>query len=136
MMIWQQLDDYLGQPFSDHLWSDHAFEQAIMLIQQFTSAEFAILRSVWLHRPLEWQTRCADILPWASAPRQEIAFVLLEMAQSANDDLTIAVADTLREFDPAVVAATITPEARRRLEDVAYHHSGLSAGAVRSLLNN
>ena len=86
-------------------------------------------------RPSEWQVRCADILPWASAPRQEIASILLEMILIGEDELVITAADTLREFDPATVAAGMTPETEHRLREVADRNPGLSAGAVHRLLN-
>ena len=133
-MTWQRLDDYLGKSFSDDLWSDHAFEQAIGLMQKLTPAEFASVRSTWPNRSSDWQTRCADTLPWASAPCQEIATVLLEMVQSPNDDLTISAADTLREFDPGMIAAMMAPDIEERLHDVA-RRPGLSANAIQRLLD-
>ena len=111
------------------------FEEVTALMQKLTAAEFAELRAVWPHKPCDWQTRCADVLPWASAPRQEIASVLLGMIQFPNDDLAVAAADTLREFDPAMVAAMMTPETEQRLREVAVRQPGLSANAIHRLLN-
>lgn len=135
MTTWQQVDDYLGRPFSDDFRSDYMFEQVTALMEKLTTAEFTVLRSTWPHRSPEWQTRCADTLPWVPMPRREIVSVLLEMVQSQNDDLTISAADTLREFDPAMVAAAVTPEMMHRLREVAHRHPGLSAGAIQRLLD-
>ncbi len=134
-MIWQQLNETLGKPFSGGAWSDHAFEQAIAMMQELTPAEFAELRSAWPCRPSEWRVRCADVLPWAPVTRREIVSVLLEMTQAADDDLAISAADTLREFDPATVAAMMTPTRVDRLLEVADRNPGLSAGAIHRLLD-
>ena len=61
--------------------------------------------------------------------------MLLEMVQFADDDLTITAADTLREFDPAAVAAMMTPDRVNRLLEVADRNPGLSAGAIHRLLD-
>jgi hypothetical protein len=96
MTAWQKLDDYLDRPFSEDTWSDYAFEQAIALVQVLTPSEFALLASAWRQRPLLWQVRCAEILPWAAPPN---ALPLLrEMRQSASTNLAEAAADSLREL--------------------------------------
>ncbi len=110
MTTLQQVDRCLSGPYPNDLWSDYMFEEVTALMQKLTPAEFAELRSTWPYKSTGWQTRCADILPWASAPRQEIASILLEMILIGEDELVITAADTLREFDPATVAARMTPE--------------------------
>lgn len=135
MTPWQQLDDCLSESYPDDFWSDYMFEEVTALMEKFTTAEFAVLRSTWPHRSPEWQTRCADALPWLPIPRQEIASVLLDMAMSPNDNLAISAADTLREFDPAMVAAAMTPAKVDRLLEVADRNPGLSAGAIQRFLD-
>lgn len=61
--------------------------------------------------------------------------MLLEMVQFPNDALAISAADTLREFDPVLITAEVTPEIEQRLHDVAAWNPGLSANAIHRLLN-
>ncbi len=137
MTAWQQLDDSLGRlPTDSDSWSDHGVEQAISMVQGLTPAGFTALQSAWRHRPLAWQVQCAQILPWAPAPPQEIVPVLLEMARSPDEGLTFTAADTLREYDPALVAPGVTPDMGHRLRDIARRHPGPAAMILQRLLDD
>lgn len=134
---WQQIDHLLTGPHGCDLWSDYLVEVVDALMQKLTPAEFAALRDAWRNRPPDWQVRCSGTLPWtsaASASRMQIASVLLEMTQFPNDELAITAADVLREFDPVMVAASVTPEMVQRLHEVAGRNPGLSAGAIHRFL--
>ena len=57
------------------------------------------------------------------------------MTQAPDDELAITAADTLREFDPAMVAAAMTVGMEARLLEVARRTPGLSAGAIHRFLD-
>ena len=96
MSIFQELDQYLNQDFSDDYWYDDANLHACNLVKQLTPADWIALKSSWQDRSQGWQERCAEILDWGDT--NESVPLLLEMLQQKNDELTLAAADSLQSI--------------------------------------
>lgn len=99
MTLFQELDEYLNQDFSDDYWFDDAKLYACNLIQEMQSIDWDILLSIWKTRSQQWQIRCAEILSWAT-PERAIP-LLLEMIQMPvpDDGLALMAADSLNSIE-------------------------------------
>ena len=97
MTMFQKLDMYLSQEFSNDYWSDDAEFYACNLVKQLTHLDWNTLHTSWKNRSILWQVRCAEILDWGDI-NQAIP-LLLDMIASENDELTLAAADSLRSFN-------------------------------------
>lgn len=120
MTIFQELDTYLSQDFSDDYWSDDASLYACELVKQLTTEDWNALHASWRNRSKQWQERCAEILDWGDA-RQAVP-LLLEMIQVEDDELTLTAADSLSSIGVAELDLPVGADVLSRLQAVA--HSG------------
>jgi hypothetical protein len=120
MTIFQELDAYLSQDFSDDYWADDASLYACELVKQLTTEDWNALKSSWRNRSKQWQERCAEILDWGDA-RQAVP-LLLEMIQVEDDELTLTAADSLSSIGVADLDLPVGADVLSRLQAVA--HSG------------
>ncbi|MFE1748581.1 hypothetical protein [Coleofasciculus sp. H7-2] len=96
MTIFQELDAYLSQNFSDDYWADDASLYACELVKQLTTEDWDALHASWQNRSKEWQVRCAEILDWGEV--SQAVPLLLEMIREEDDELTLTAADSLRSI--------------------------------------
>ena len=70
MTIFQELDTYLSQDFSDDYWSDDASLYARELVKQLTTEDWDALKFSWRNRSKHWQESCAEIFDWGTHVKQ------------------------------------------------------------------
>jgi hypothetical protein len=117
MTIFQELDAYLSQDFSDDYWADDASLYACELVKHLTTEDWNALKSSWQNRSKEWQVCCAEVLDWGEA-RQAVP-LLLEMIQNGDDELTLTAADSLRSIGVAELDSSVGEDILERLQTVA-----------------
>jgi len=117
MSIFQELDQYLNQDFSDDYWYDDANLHACNLVKQLTPSDWIALKSSWQDRSQGWQERCAEILDWGDT--NESVPLLIEMLQQKNDELTLAAADSLRSIGIAHLNVRLEKDTLKRLQELA-----------------
>jgi hypothetical protein len=117
MKIFQELDTYLSQDFSEDYWSDDASLYACELVKQLAMEDWNALKSSWQNRSKEWQVRCAEVLDWRGA-RQAVP-LLLEMIQNGDDELTLTATDSLRSIGVAELELPVGGDVLERLQAVA-----------------
>jgi hypothetical protein len=124
MTIFQELDTYLSQDFSDDYWSDDASLYARKLVKQLTTEDWDALKSSIAlsrmngqNRSKQWQVRCAEVLDWGEA-RQAVP-LLLEMIREEDDELTLTAADSLRSIGVAELDLPVAKDVLERLQTVA-----------------
>ena len=132
MRPFQELDEYLSKDYSIDYWSDEGVLYAHQLIETFTSADWDDLDIAWRNRPQQWQSYCAQILPWGDKDRA--MHLLFEMVQMSDDELLISAADSLREFDATQLSPHVTPQIKERLIQAANRHPGITAKVIDQLL--
>jgi len=117
MTIFQELDAYLSQDFSDDYWYDDASLYACELVKQLTIEDWNALLSSWQNRSKQWQVRCAEILDWGEA--SQAVPLLLEMIREGDDELTLTAADSLRSIGVAELDLPVGEDVLERLQAVA-----------------
>jgi hypothetical protein len=117
MTIFQELDAYLSQDFSDDYWADDASLYACELVKHLTTEDWNALKSSWQNRWRHWQVRCAEILDWGEA--HQAVPLLLEMIQVGDDELTLTAADSLRSIGAAELDLPVGKDVLERLQAVA-----------------
>lgn len=128
MTIFQDLDTYLSQDFSDDYWADDASLYACELVKQLTTEDWNALHASWQNHSKHWQERCAEILDWGDA-RQAVP-LLLEMIQVEDDELTLTAADSLSSIGVAELELPVGADVLSRLQAVA------NSGNVAKLIIN
>jgi hypothetical protein len=134
MTYFDELDNYLRQRFSTDTWEDNASLYAIELMQKLTPDDWDALESYWRGRAPQWQYYCASVMTWGD-PNRSIP-ILIEMIQSADDELTTIAADSLRDVHNNIKRVQVTPSVRARLQEVARNHPGITERVINDLLDH
>ena len=117
MMIFPQLDQYLKEEFSADYWSDYAVLYAIELVQKMTPTDWNQLKSCWRDRAPLWQYRSAEII--ADGDSRQAIPLLLEMLETADDELTLTAVDSLRSMGIADKNLELSQDIFTRLHKIA-----------------
>jgi hypothetical protein len=134
MSCFNDLDNYLNQRFSVDAWEDNASLYAIELMQKLTPDDWNTLESSWRSRTPQWQYYFASVMPWGD-PNRAIP-ILIEMIQTADDELTTTAADSLRDVNNNITRVQVTPSVKARLQEVARNHPGITERVINDLLEN
>jgi hypothetical protein len=78
----------------DDYWSDVAMTDAIAFLEDFSGAEWAALEIMVAKRPSLWQVACAETLSEVTNTARCFE-VLLRLLRVGNDEVTIAVLDSI-----------------------------------------
>jgi hypothetical protein len=95
--IFQILNKYLDQEFSDDHWYDSAFEEAATLISQLTPRDWDTLKSSIQNKPRQWQIRCIEVLGWGDI--NQAVSVFLERLKASDKEIALAAVDCLVDLD-------------------------------------
>jgi hypothetical protein len=134
MAYFNELDNYLSQSFSIDSWEDDASLHAIELTQRLTPDDWDVLESSWRNKMPQWQRYCASVIPWGDVSRA--IPVLLEMVQTADDELTTIAADSLRDIHSNITPIQVNQSVKARLQEVAHNHPGITARVINDLLES
>lgn len=132
MSVFSELDGYLNRPFSSGSWSDSGTEHASQLMTRFTEADWAELSVSWPSRGKAWQQFSADVLSFGDSAHA--VPILTAMIRSHDDELAIAAADSLRDFDLEIIKQALSPDIKKRLESLVETNPGIEAHVLKDLL--
>lgn len=94
----EELDQFLGEEFSDDYWSDYALTVAIEITRRLPIPDLIKLNQVWEMRHQSWQERCAQIVTYATNVKYALE-VLIGMIKKADQKIAILALDSLRTSD-------------------------------------
>lgn len=117
MSDFAKLDELLSRDVSDDYWSDELVLGARELVKRCTATDWAVFAAAWPERDEDWQLRLADALSWGEPAL--VMPLLAEMVERADDEVSLAAADTLATMDVPVPAELFTHHALARLEALA-----------------
>jgi hypothetical protein len=113
----QDLDRLLAKAVSDPQGYEEVEKyNAYPLLQQLTDDDWFQLRSLWKHRPAEWQRVLAKLLE--DGPPKQTVPIFVDMLESMNIDLMEAVLDVLPpeltdiSLSEQVIARLLRPSVR------------------------
>ncbi|MBC8103169.1 MAG: hypothetical protein H7Z41_11335 [Cytophagales bacterium] len=131
LSTFDELDRTLGQ--EETPWGNYWNEYARELAPSLSEADWDALGRQWQSRTLNWQCHYAEILDGTDS---EYALpVLIEMVQAQDEDLVITAADSLRGFAPPLVAGSMTPPMRQRLQQIAQTRGSVYEPVLKALLD-
>lgn len=93
--MFSEYDDYLKLDFLADYWYDEGVNIASKILFKFEESSWNELLESCSSRTVEWKTRCAETLDLTTHPTATV--VLLKLLDSAEKDVILAAADSLRD---------------------------------------
>ena len=129
-----KIDECLSKEYTIDYWSDDVIISASKLLQDFTSADWDILETVWVNKPTYWQNYLAQILAWGDTGKSVI--LLLKLITIDNEEIIVSATDSLRGIQENIHPIVISPKIENHLRRiVAQTKSELSARTINAFLH-
>lgn len=111
-MYFEEFDKFIAVDFSVDQWSDHSMDIATSIVKDFTADDWQKLLEVLGRRDGTWREKLAQSL---GEVRSDAAFhCLCLLLDTADTEVFVAAADSLREFDSLASAPLDIEELKQR----------------------